>query len=112
MGPEGSNHRVGEGFRGPQIRPRYTWNHNRGDWLLFWEGNVVATVTDGGKFSVTWRGHQHSGFVRSAALARKFIDRWLAARPPLPPLQNKDLPPKALASLESFLREQQDGFEF
>ncbi|SEL94669.1 hypothetical protein SAMN05428989_2951 [Pseudoxanthomonas sp. GM95] len=105
MGPESGNHQRGEGFKGPQIEPRYNWQASRGGWALFWKGSMVAGVEPDGVHWVTWRGIRHSGHIRSVKLARRCIDRWLAARPPLPPVLKKDLPPSALSSLESFLRE-------
>lgn len=66
---------------------------------MLWEGNIVAKVEEGGQFWGSRRRIRHRGGVRSARLARRFIERWLAARPPLPPVLSKDLPPKALTSL-------------
>lgn len=108
MGPESGNHRIGEGFQGPTLRPRYDWQPTRSGWALSWRGSVVAGVEGDGVFWVSWRGFHHSGHVRSVRLAKRFIDRWLAARPPLPPVLKKDRPPAALTSLQGFLRDYEE----
>lgn len=111
MGPESGNHRVGEGFRGPQIRPQYSWQRSTNGWLLMWRGSAVAGVEGDGVYWVRWREVSHSGHLRSVSLARRFIDRWLAARPPWAPVKKRDMPPSALTSLETFLRNYDDGLE-
>lgn len=67
------------------LDPRYHWIDSSTGWLLMWDISVIGKVDNTGAWRVDWRGHRHGGQMRSPAQARRFMERWLAARRPLPP---------------------------
>lgn len=94
----------------PRAMPmQYRWSPCAGVTLLMWKGQAVGGVYPDGRYWLKWRRRQHAGTAASAAQARRFMTRWLAARRQAAPVLDEDLPPAALVPLDTFLREYADG---
>jgi hypothetical protein len=69
----------------PTLDPRFYWFRSTVSWVLMWDGLACGWVTTEGQYRADWRGHRHAGQMASAALARKMMERWFAARQHRPP---------------------------
>lgn len=91
--------------RRPVIPLLYRWCPCAGITMLMWKGQAVGAVYPDGRYWLKWRRKRHAGTAASAAQARRFMTRWLAAHRDRAPLLDDDLPPPALMPLDTFLRE-------